>query len=135
MRPGLLVDQVITCPKPFNFFLQSHAAFKGTARSAHYHVLLDEMGFGSDNDDLANVTHNLCYCYPRATKGVSYVAPAYIADRLCDRGNHYLRLWSPDSSFQKPPLDPQTKGKWSADGFNRWKTVKAREVAQRVFRR
>ena len=38
-------------------------------------------------------THEFCYAYARATKGVSYCAPAYYADRLCDRGRAYLRHW------------------------------------------
>ncbi|KAF2817714.1 Piwi-domain-containing protein [Mytilinidion resinicola] len=33
LRPGLVVDQVVTLPGQDNFFLQSHAAVKGTARS------------------------------------------------------------------------------------------------------
>ncbi|KAF1937199.1 hypothetical protein EJ02DRAFT_357355, partial [Clathrospora elynae] len=38
-RPGLLVDRVVTNPDRVNFYLQSHQAPHGTARSAHYHVL------------------------------------------------------------------------------------------------
>jgi len=33
----------------------------------------------------------LCYTYVRSTTGVSYAAPAYYADRLCERGRCYLR--------------------------------------------
>lgn len=40
--------------------------------------------------DLPSQTHDFCYTYARATKGVSYCAPAYYADRLCDRGRCYL---------------------------------------------
>ncbi|KAF2740119.1 stem cell self-renewal protein Piwi, partial [Polyplosphaeria fusca] len=99
VQPGLFVDEVITAPEDYNFFLQSHSAIQGTARSAHYTVLEDKMGLISRNEktgvvdgsNLANLTHNLCYSYARATTGVSYVAPAYIADRLCERGRVYLR--------------------------------------------
>lgn len=43
LKPGLIVDEVITrppCDDTFDFFLQSHAALQGTARSAHYSVLV-----------------------------------------------------------------------------------------------
>lgn len=35
-------------------------------------------------------THNLSYVYGRATRAVSIATPAYLADRLCDRGRCYL---------------------------------------------
>jgi hypothetical protein len=61
-KPGLLVDQIITAPRqdlkenaafdgatlphcPYDFYLQSHAAIKGTARSAHYVVLKNNANF------------------------------------------------------------------------------------------
>ncbi|KAI7363415.1 hypothetical protein KC354_g6495 [Hortaea werneckii] len=91
VKPGLVVDQVITHPYSFDFYLQSHQAVKGTARSAHYFVLQNDMGL--THDQLQQTTHDFCYAYARATKGVSYCAPAYYADRLCDRGRCYLRHW------------------------------------------
>lgn len=92
VKPGLLVTQDVTQPgENSDFFLQSHQALKGTARSAHYIVL--ENGLGKDLGFLAKVTHALCFNYARATRGVSYACPAYYADRLCDRGYHYLREW------------------------------------------
>lgn len=94
-QPGLLVENFVTNPKPPNFFLQSHCAIKGTACPAHYHVLEDEMGLYKEaKGPLPEITNELCYAFGRATKGVSYVAPAYIADRLCERGRVYLRDWS-----------------------------------------
>ncbi|KAK4952526.1 hypothetical protein LTR10_009332 [Elasticomyces elasticus] len=98
MKPGLVVDSVITRPqnvenktqaKIFDFFLQSHAALKGTAKSAHYIVL--EQGKHMSANKIQTLTHNFCYNYARAAKGVSYAGPAYYADRLADRGTHYLR--------------------------------------------
>jgi eukaryotic translation initiation factor 2C len=38
----------------------------------------------------------LCYTFGRSTTGVSYAAPAYIADRLCERGRAYIREWAED---------------------------------------
>ena len=99
LRPGLLVDSVVTAPKPFNFFLQSHAAIKGTARSAHYYVLENDTEI--PNNELQNITMMLCYTFGRSTTGVSYAAPAYIADRLCERGRAYIRTWA-ENKFAEP---------------------------------
>jgi hypothetical protein len=62
-----------TNPEPYNFFLQSHTALQGTARPAHYHVLVDEMKLGSGIPELTLI---LCTTFGRAAKVVSYAAPA-----------------------------------------------------------
>jgi eukaryotic translation initiation factor 2C len=89
IQPGFVVDKVITHPYKEDFFLQSHMPLQGTGRSAHYFVLTNQMRLSSDV--LQRITHATCYIYARATKGVSYCAPAYYADRLCDRGRAWLR--------------------------------------------
>ncbi|KAK0908138.1 hypothetical protein LTR57_016949 [Friedmanniomyces endolithicus] len=96
VKPGLIIDSVITRPtdpknkdKTFDFFLQSHTALKGTAKSAHYIVL--ELGTGMTATKIQIITHNFCYNYARAAKGVSYAGPAYYAERLAERGTHYLK--------------------------------------------
>ncbi|KAF2867795.1 Piwi domain-containing protein [Massariosphaeria phaeospora] len=129
LKPGLLVDQIVTSPREYNFYLQSHAALQGTARSAHYSALLDEMGFGSSNNRLAEFTHHLCYCFPRATKGVSYAAPAYIADRMCERGRQYLRPWVPTDEY-KTPLDAQGNRLQTKEAIRRWKRDMTSQLAR-----
>ena len=42
---GLIVDNQVTSPVEFDFYLQSHAGLLGTSRPAHYNVLFDENGF------------------------------------------------------------------------------------------
>jgi len=128
VRPGLLVEDVVTTPHAYNFYLQSHAAPAGTARSAHYHVLLDDMSFGSDNQRLATITNTLCYCFPRALKGVSYAAPAYIADRMCERGRVWLRHWKPDQNFKLPATNNGVS--WDPAAVTRWKAAKALELSR-----
>jgi eukaryotic translation initiation factor 2C len=46
-KPGTLVDRSITSPYFINFYLQSHNGIKGTAKPAHYWVLLNEMNISS----------------------------------------------------------------------------------------
>ena len=120
-KPGLLVDQVITQPDTQDgfkdFFLQSHAAIRGTAKSAHYIVIRNDKKCNLSMPAIYNLTHAFCYNYARATKGVSYCAPAYYADRLCDRMHRLLKLymrahdignWSMSQSEQQ--MIPKTAG-------------------------
>jgi eukaryotic translation initiation factor 2C len=102
LKPGLLVDDVVTASKPFNFFLQSHAAIKGTARSAHYYVLENDTDI--DRAGLQSITMMLCYTFGRSMTGNSYAAPAYIAGRLCERGRAYIRTWAEDR-FAEPVFE------------------------------
>ncbi|KAF8455766.1 hypothetical protein BDZ91DRAFT_801275 [Kalaharituber pfeilii] len=87
--PGTVVDRGITSVHGHDFYLQAHVGLQGTARSAHYTVIYDELGFSADS--LQTLVHNLSYLFMRATKAVSYVPPAYYADILCDRGRCYLQ--------------------------------------------
>jgi eukaryotic translation initiation factor 2C len=43
-KPGTLVDSAITSLYYGDFYLQSHNGIKGTAKSAHYFPLVNEMG-------------------------------------------------------------------------------------------
>ena len=45
---GTVVDSMITDPRDFNFFLNSHASIQGTSRPARYYVLLDQNRMGAD---------------------------------------------------------------------------------------
>ena len=116
IKPGLLVEKVITQPTTNvglgDFFLQSHAALAGTAKSAHYIVIRNDKASALDMPAIHNITHAFCYDYARATKGVSYCAPAYYADRLCDRAHKYLTTFM--NVYQRgpkflPPMTPDEK--------------------------
>ena len=48
MAAGTVVDSMITDPRDFNFFLNSHASIQGTSRPARYYVLLDQNRMGAD---------------------------------------------------------------------------------------
>ncbi|GIL75720.1 hypothetical protein Vretifemale_5434, partial [Volvox reticuliferus] len=86
--PGTVVDRGIVSPDAYDFYLNSHAGLQGTNKPAHYHVLIDEIGFGADGVQL--LTYWLCYLYQRTTKSVSYCPPAYYADRAAFRGRTLL---------------------------------------------
>ena len=110
-QPRLLVDHVVAAPKPVNLFLQSHAVIKGTARSAHYHVLHDNTSITVTN--LQKLSLMLYYTLRRSTTGISYAAPTYMANRLRKRGQSYIRLWA-ENRFAEPTFE-YTKC-YSSDG-------------------
>ncbi|KFY06774.1 hypothetical protein V492_07750 [Pseudogymnoascus sp. VKM F-4246] len=97
---GTVVDRGVTSMWNWDFFLQAHTCLQGTAKPAHYYVVLDEI-FGNGNlkrphpfpnaaDTLEDLTHNMCYLFSRATKAVSICPPAYYADLACERARCYL---------------------------------------------
>ena len=95
---GTVVDRGVTEARNWDFFLQAHTALQGTARPAHYYVVIDEIfrkrrltpPHQSAADALEELTHNLCYLFGRATKAVSICPPAYYADLVCERARCYL---------------------------------------------
>lgn len=87
-QPGTVVDRGVTDHFLWDFFLQAHAGLQGTARPAHYVVIMDQIGF--EQDQLEQLTHKMCYLFNRATKAVSICPPAYYADLICERGRAYL---------------------------------------------
>lgn len=89
VEAGTVVDRGVTQARYWDFYLTAHHALKGTARPAHYTVLLDEI-FRAEYkqnaaDELEKLTHELCYLFGRATKAVSICPPAYYADIVCER--------------------------------------------------
>ncbi|KAJ7771728.1 argonaute-like protein [Mycena metata] len=88
-RAGLAVHEGLANPQFPDFYLQSHAAIKGTSRSAHYTVLQDEI-FGGNLNKLQEVSFALCHIYAKATRSVSIPAPVYYADLACARGKFHL---------------------------------------------
>ncbi|KAL7971387.1 ribonuclease H-like domain-containing protein [Trichoderma sp. SZMC 28014] len=107
IQNGTVVDRGVTQTRYWDFFLTAHDALKGTARPAHYTVLLDEIfrpKFGTRaSDELERLTHELCYLYGRATKAVSICPPAYYADIVCERARAHRPEW-----FEQKDVESQT---------------------------
>ena len=95
---GTIVDRGVAEARNWDFFLQAHTALQGTARPAHYYIVLDEIfrgrqvqpPFQNAADALEDLTHNMCYLFGRATKAVSICPAAYYADLVCERARCYL---------------------------------------------
>jgi eukaryotic translation initiation factor 2C len=97
-KNGTCVDRGVTEPRNWDFFIQAHTAIQGTARPAHYYIVLDEIftkrkvapPHQNAADVLEDLTHSMCYLFGRATKAVSICPPAYYADIICERARCYL---------------------------------------------
>lgn len=96
--PGSWVSDRITYGEGNDFFLYSHQAIQGTARPTHYVVLHNEESHKLET--IAEMTHQLCYLFGRATRSVSVCPAAYYADLACDRARHYVRRF-----YNAPKVD------------------------------
>ncbi|CAG7816213.1 unnamed protein product [Allacma fusca] len=79
-RPGTIVDDVITKPERYDFFLISQVARQGTVSPTHYNVLYDFQGLPPDRLQL--LTYKLCYGYFNWSGTVSVPAPCQYAHKL-----------------------------------------------------
>ncbi|XP_010252577.1 PREDICTED: protein argonaute 16 isoform X2 [Nelumbo nucifera] len=88
--PGTVVDTKVVHPRNYDFYMCAHAGRIGTSRPAHYHVLLDEIGFSAD--DLQKLVHSLSYVYQRSTTAVSIVAPICYAHLAAQQMGQFMKF-------------------------------------------
>ncbi|KAF0701531.1 hypothetical protein As57867_007987, partial [Aphanomyces stellatus] len=88
VKAGTVVDTGVCHPTEHDFYLMSHAGLQGTSRPAHYHVLLDQIGFSAD--ELQNLSFRLSHTYARCTRSVSIVPSVYYAHLLAFRARFFL---------------------------------------------
>ncbi|TEY53574.1 hypothetical protein BOTCAL_0244g00010 [Botryotinia calthae] len=86
---GLVIDSGVVTPNHFSFYLQSHDSALGTARSAHYIVILNESDYTPER--IQETTNTICFTGSRAFKALSVCTPAKYADILCDRMRCYMK--------------------------------------------
>ncbi|KAI8958512.1 eukaryotic translation initiation factor 2C 2 [Daldinia sp. FL1419] len=132
-KPGTVVDRGVTEARIWDFYLQAHTALQGTARPAHYVVVLDEIfrqRYGATSskskapgvaknvaDELQDLTQSMCYVFGRATKAVSYCTPAYYADILCERARNYLHnVFDSPGNSAAPSVAGSTSGAGAGAG-------------------
>ncbi|KAL9682899.1 hypothetical protein QQ045_014710 [Rhodiola kirilowii] len=105
--PGTVVDKGIVHPRNYDFYLCAQAGIIGTCRPAHYHVLVDEIGFPPD--DLQNLVHSLSYVYRRSTAACSVVAPICYAHHAARQVDQFMNQsdTSPESENASFPDLPR----------------------------
>ncbi|KAF5873532.1 putative piwi-domain-containing protein [Botrytis fragariae] len=89
LSSGLLIDTGVVTPNHFSFYLQSHDSALGTARSAHYIVIINESDYTPES--IHKTTNTICFTGSRAFKALSVCTPAKYADILCDRMRCYMK--------------------------------------------
>ncbi|TGO47378.1 hypothetical protein BCON_0280g00050 [Botryotinia convoluta] len=67
----------------------SHDSALGTARSAHYIVIINESDYTPER--IQETTNTICFTGSRAFKALSVCTPAKYADILCDRMRCYMK--------------------------------------------
>lgn len=115
IKPGTVVDNGVTQPKYWEFFLAAHSALKGTAKPTRYVVVLDEIfektyklyPVMKHSAQLEKFTHDVSYLFGRATNAVSVCTPAYYADILCTRARAYMAALANPST--KSEIDTSIK--------------------------
>ncbi|KAM3422173.1 hypothetical protein BST61_g2542 [Cercospora zeina] len=90
--PGTLVETGVTNPFENDFYLCSHAAIKGTARPAHYYVLLNETGM--ENNQLHTMLYEHAYQYQRASTPISQHPAIYYAHLAAARAAPHDPKWA-----------------------------------------
>ncbi|CAN1220050.1 Protein argonaute 16 [Linum perenne] len=88
--PGTMVDTTVVHPRNYDFYMCAHNGAIGTSRPAHYHVLIDEIGFTPD--ELQNLVHSLSYVYQRSTTAISIVAPVCYAHLAAQQMSQFIKF-------------------------------------------
>lgn len=96
--PGTVVEQEVTHPYHYDFYLCSHVAIQGTARPVHYHVLKDEIRYPVDK--LQTMIYQQCYQYVRSTTPVSIHPAIYYAHLAAARARAHENSDSSDRDMQ-----------------------------------
>uniref|UniRef100_A0AC34FTL2 Piwi domain-containing protein n=1 Tax=Panagrolaimus sp. ES5 TaxID=591445 RepID=A0AC34FTL2_9BILA len=85
IRPGTVVDGVVVNNAYSEFFLNSHLAIQGTAKTPRYTII-----FSTEKDASLDMferwTNALCFNFQIVTSPTSLPAPVYIANRYAERG-------------------------------------------------
>jgi aubergine len=78
--PGTVIDDVITLPERYDFFLVSQSVRQGTVSPTSYNVILDEWGMPPDQVQL--LTYRYCHLYYNWTGSIRVPAMCQYAHKL-----------------------------------------------------
>eukprot|EP00095_Tigriopus_kingsejongensis_P009109 maker-scaffold150_size309978-snap-gene-1.13 protein:Tk09109 transcript:maker-scaffold150_size309978-snap-gene-1.13-mRNA-1 annotation:"giwi protein" len=77
---GTIIDDVVTLPERYDFFLISQSVRQGTVNPTSYNVIQDESGWSPDN--LQRLTYKLCHLYFNWPGTVRVPAPCQYAHKM-----------------------------------------------------
>lgn len=78
MSIGTVIDTAIVHRNHINFYLNSHNAYQGVNHPSHYHVLLNDIEFTSDQ--LKLITFHLCFTDCRSSAAEAIPSVVHQAD-------------------------------------------------------
>ncbi|MFS7921905.1 putative post-transcriptional gene silencing PAZ-Argonaute family [Helianthus anomalus] len=87
---GTVVDNNVVHPRNYDFYMCTQPGLIGTSRPAHYHVLLDEIGFSPDA--LQNLILTLSYVSQRGSAATSIVAPVSYAHLAARQMGQFIKF-------------------------------------------
>jgi len=91
IKPGTVIDHSVVHPQLIEFFVNSHRALQGTARTPKYTVLVNECKLSLDQ--LERMTYALCFGHQIVFSPTSLPSPVYIAIRYAERGRKLYQAW------------------------------------------
>ncbi|XP_046667762.1 piwi-like protein Siwi [Homalodisca vitripennis] len=97
-RPGTIVDDVITLPERYDFFIVSQFVNQGTVSPTSYNVIHDTIGL--DPDKLQRLTYKMTHLYFNWSGTVRVPAPVQYAHKLAFLVSQSLHR-PPNSSLQE----------------------------------
>ena len=100
---GTIIRKKIVDKDRPNFYLYSHNALQGTARPAHYQVIMDEMKATNNIEEFARFVFALCHHHQGCAKSISYPTVVYYADKAAGRQSDYF-----DGNTLHPNLENTT---------------------------
>ncbi|KAH9826384.1 putative argonaute family protein [Teratosphaeria destructans] len=112
--PGTLVETGVTHPFENDFYLNSHAAIKGTARPMHYHVLMNEPKM--PNEEIQTLIYEHSYQYMRATTPISQHPAIYYAHLASNRAIPHDPSWSGSTPPTQTPTNASRPRSGSQSG-------------------
>ncbi|XP_014475840.1 PREDICTED: protein aubergine-like [Dinoponera quadriceps] len=95
--PGTVVDDVVTSPIKYDFFLVSQKVKQGTVSPTSYSVVYDNIGL--DPDRMQRITYKLTHMYFNCSNTVRVPAPCHYAHKLAFLVSKFIHQ-SPDSQLE-----------------------------------
>ena len=95
--PGTVVDDVVTDPSKYDFFIVSQYVREGTVTPTGYNIIEDTLGL--DADKIQRLTYKLCHMYFNWSGTVRVPAPCQYAHKLAFLVSQSIHQ-SPDTSLE-----------------------------------
>lgn len=95
--PGTVVDDIITSPIKYDFFIVSQKVRQGTVTPTAYSVVFDNLGL--DPDKVQRLTYKLTHMYYNCSNTVRVPAPCHYAHKLAFLVSKFIHR-APDTQLQ-----------------------------------